>query len=357
VNLTSKEPAFAVSGQTLNLGGIVTVSAEPLSQGLIVASLGENELGQVPVGNGGNFTIPLSIPIDVSGINTINLTFVPETPWVTGNLASVTLNIMNTGLVGFASVALVASAVALSTQTIQMTPPPSRKRREDEQQIEVERLTTDTKTVPPAATIHPGRLKALLDPRICVQETYWETRLLLGQVLREEEQPSETPRELAVKLNPKLEQKNARLRFSLLTLLFEVAEYSQHAISREQADLAVNYAVQVAEAINVPVRQDETWQQFHDEYETKASDILHRLGISASDLTINPTSVSLQIPWSHPDATQQLLSKTLHESLRMPINLIPVRICDKCKYKLEGSAVKLGICPECGTKLGAAFEH
>jgi hypothetical protein len=353
VNLTSEEPAFALSGQTVNLGGIVTVGPDPLSQGVIIATVGENELGQVPVGNGGIFTIPLSIPIDVSGMSEINLTFVPETPWVTGNSASVSLNIMNTGLIGFGSVALVASVVVLSTQTIQMTPSPSRRRREDEQ-IEVERLEADTKTVPSAVTIHLGRLKALLDPRICVQETYWETRLLLVQALNEDEQPSETPSEFAAKLTPRLG--DAASPFSLLTLLFEVAQYSQHAISRQQADVVVNNAVLVAESIQVPVKRDETWQRLRDEYETKTNDLLHRLGISAIALTIDATSVSVQIPWFHSDAIQQLLSKTLQESLRMPINLIPVRFCDNCRYKLEGSAIKLGICPACGRRL-ETFSH
>jgi hypothetical protein len=182
-----------------------------------------------------------------------------------------------------------------------------------------------------------------------VQETYWETRRLLIEVLHVEESPSETSREFAAKINPKLA--DAATPFSLLTLLFEVAEYSEHEISRQRADVAVNYAVLVAEALNVPVKRDETWQQFREEYETKTNEILHQLGISALGLTISATSVSVQIPWFLSDATQLLVSKALQEALRMPINLILVRFCDKCRYKLEGSAVKLGICPECGRRL------
>jgi len=348
VNVTSGESTFALSGQTVSLGGIVTASAKPFSQGLIVALLGERELGRVPVGEDGTFTIPLSIPIDVSGMSAITITFVPETPWVISNGTSVTLNVMNSGLIGFASIAFVASVVTLSTRTIQVSSPSRHRRKEDEQTL-VEKLRAEAKTVPPSTTMHLARLKGLRDPRSCVQETYWEIRHVLVEVLHQEEQSSETPREFAAKINPKLA--DAATPFSLLTLLFEVAEYSEHEISWQRADVAVNYAVLVAEALNVPVKRDETWQQFREEYETKTNEILHQLGISALGIAISATSVSVQIPWFLSDATQLLVSKALQEALRMPINLILVRFCDKCRYKLEGSAVKLGICPECGRRL------
>jgi hypothetical protein len=348
VNVTSEESTFALSGQTVSLGGIVTTSTKAFSQGLIVALLGEREVGRVPVGEDGMFTILLSIPIDVSGMSAISIVFVPETPWVTSNATSVTLNVMNSGLIGFASIAFVASVVTLSTRTIQVSSPSRLRRKEDEQTL-AEQLRAVGKTVPPSSIIHLARLKRLRDPRSCVQETYWETRRLLIEVLHVEESPSETSREFAAKITPRLA--DAATPFSLLTLLFEVAEYSEHEISRQRADVAVNYAVLVAEALNVPVKRDETWQQFREEYETKTNDLLHRLGISALGIAISARSVSVQIPWFLSDATQLLVSKALQEALRIPINLILVRFCDKCRYKLEGSAVKLGICPECGRRL------
>jgi hypothetical protein len=251
--VTSGLSSFTLSGQAITLGGTVTVDAKPFSQGWIIALVGERELGRVPVGGGGSFQLPISIPIDLSGQNALTIVFAPEEPWILSNSASVELNIMNSGLFGFASIGLVAAVVALIR-------PAREKRRENGQRVRNAYVATvlaieqlEAKTVPAPVTINLARLRAFTDPRRCVQETYWESRRVIVEALNETTAPNETHREVASRLNIKLGE--AATPFSLLTLLFEVAEYSQHEITSRAAYDAIHYLTQIAQTLNLQPKQ------------------------------------------------------------------------------------------------------
>ena len=346
VTVTSGRPNFTLSGQTITLGGRVTVEAQPFSKGWIIAFMGGSELGRVPVGEGGIFQLPISIPIDASGQNALTIIFSPEEPWILSNQASVELNVMNSGLVGFASIGLVAAVAMLSTRNIEPTPTQRAKRRERRQRA-LEQLHTET--VPAPVTIHLARLGAFTDPRRRVQETYWESRRAIAEALHETALSSETHREFASRLKGKLGK--ATTPFSLLTLLFEVAAYSEHEITERDAQAALVNLILMAERLNISKKLEQTWSQFRTECEAKANETLDRLGISEAQVAIKPEAVTVQLPWDVSKEKREVVSKSLDTALRMPINLVPIRYCDSCKYKLEGSAVELETCPECGTRL------
>jgi hypothetical protein len=348
VTLTSSPPSFTLSGQTITLGGTVTVDGKPSSRGWIIAFVGGRELSRVPVGAGGIFQLPISIPLDLSGQNALTILFSPGEPWILSNQASVELNVMNSGLLGFASIGLVAAVVTLSSRTIELTPA-SRSKRRERQQLALEQLGAET--VPASVTIHLARLGALTDPRRCVQETYWESRRAIVEALNETT-PNETHREFATRLNGRLGE--AATPFSLLTLLFEIAEYSEHEIAMDAARAATQYLTLIASALNVQLRH-ETWPKFRLESETKAEETLHQLGISAVKVTITPETAHVQLPWYLSKETQAVASRTLEGTLRMPTSVVPVRFCDRCAYRLEGSAVELETCPNCGRRLIIEF--
>jgi hypothetical protein len=350
VTVTSVPPSLTLSGQTITLDGNVTVNAEPFSQGLVTAFMGDRELGWANVGQGGTFQLPVSVPIDVSGQNVVTVIFSPGEPWILSNQASAELNVMNSGLLGFASIGLVAAVVTLSTRTIELTPP-SRKKRRESQQLALEQLRAETV---PTVTIHPARLTASTDPRRCVQETYWESRRAIAEALNETSPANETHREFAGRLSRRLGE--AATPFSLLTLLFEVAEYSEHEITAGSAQAAINYLDVIAQRLNLQMRRDETWTEFCREAEVKAEDRLGQAGISVVKVTITPEAATVEVPWHLSAEHRALATSTLEATLGMRINVVPVRFCDRCRYKIEGSAVELEICPQCGIRLTVEFE-
>ena len=243
LTVTSTAPTLTLSGQTLTLTGTVTVESKPSPQGWVTAFAGERELGRVPVAEGGTFQLPISIPLDLSGQNQVTILFSPKAPWILSDGTSIELNVMNSGLLSFASIGLVAAAVTLTTRTTE--PTPKRRRRESEEPA-LEQLAAET--APASVTIQLARLEAIKDPRTCVKETYWESRRAILQALNETTPPNETHREAANRLNPKLGE--AATPFSLLTLMFELAEYSKHEITVRAAYDAIHYLTLIAQTLN-----------------------------------------------------------------------------------------------------------
>jgi hypothetical protein len=350
VTVTSVPPSLTLSGQTITLDGNVKVNAKAFSQGLVTAFMGDRELGRANVGQGGTFQLPVSVPLDVSGQNVVTVIFSPGEPWILSNQASAELNVMNSGLLGFASTGLATAVVTLSTRTIELTPPSRKKRRESEQ-LALEQLRAETV---PTVTIHLARLTAFTDPRRCVQETYWESRRAIAEALNETSPANETHREFAGRLSRKLGE--AATPFSLLTLLFEVAEYSEHEITAGSAQAAINYLDVIAQRLNLQMRRNETWTEFCREAEVKAEDKLGEAGISVVKVTITPEAATVEVPWHLSAEHRASATSTLEATLGMRINVVPVRFCDRCRYKIEGSAVELQICPQCGTRLTVEFE-
>lgn len=274
---------FTVSGQNLVLAGRLEIGQQPFADGLVITLLGDRELGRGLSGADGIFSIPINIPFEATGDTTLMVVYVPAHPWITSTAASLVLGVLNSGLVGFGSIAFAVGAVTLYGRASELGSTLRRRRREPEQ-VAVETPKPIEEAAPRTpATIRLAELKTLLDDaRTCVKETYWEIRRLVAAVLHDKGQLSETHREFETRIVNRLG--NGATVFSLLTGLFEVAEYSHHAPSRRDGEQAINCAILVAEAINVDVK------------------------------------------------------------------LGPIRFCNRCGHKFEGTAVSTRICPRCGTK-------
>jgi len=255
---------------------------------------------------------------------------------------------MNSGLLGFASVAFVAAAFTLSTRTTDLTPN-LRRRRGGGEEPSAAPEQTPTQTAPVPTIIHLVRLGQFKDPRRRVQEMYWESRREIARTLHETALPSETHREFAKRLNEKLN--DAATPFSLLTLVFEVAEYSEHEMTEEDVSAAFTDMIQIAEKLNIPWKLGETWKDLRTECENKTNATLRQLGISAMEVRVIPEAVEVQLPWNLPKEKQTQAARALEDALEMQVHLIPVRFCDACKHKLEGTAVEMETCPECGRRL------
>jgi hypothetical protein len=343
LNVISPALGLVLSGQTVSLTGIVTVDAKPFSQGSIIALLGEQEIGSILVGKDGVFTIPLNIPIDVSGLSAIRIVLSPGEPWIINTAATIQLNVINSGLLTLSSAAFVAAVVTLS-QTTEI--PSSRTKRRENEQTALQETRADIVPFPP--TLHLARLREIAEPRIQVREAYWETRLILAKTLHERELQSETPREFASRVNSRLGETAAT--FALLTMLFESAEYSLHEPVGHDC---LEYASQIAARVNAHVRLNETWSELRDDLELEANSVLRKLGSTALKLIVRPESVSVQVSWLLSEKDQASIRRTLVEALFMPIDLVPVRFCGRCRSRLEGLATKLPVCPECGRRLEA----
>jgi len=351
VTVTSTPPNFILSGETITLGGTVTVNPQHPPQGQVAALLGTREIGNAPIGNDGAFTIAAKIPLDVSGKNPLTLLYTPAKPWILSNQTTVPLNVLNSGLIGFASIGFVAGAVTVSS-TVQLIPPTKREREEAE-----EAAKPAPQSIPTITPVSLGLLRTIQDPRRFVAASYWEARRVLGQAFGDIAPPSETPREFAARINPML--KEAGVAFSALTLSYEVAEYSQHEITRDHAQAALLSLGLIARELQVPVKRFQDWTEFRKECEAKVRQTLPTLGLSALNITVAPQRISIQHPWH----LQHYLSKegqakairALEDAVGIQVELIPVRFCDRCRYKLEGTAVELPSCPNCGRHFYVEF--
>jgi hypothetical protein len=163
--------------------------------------------------------------------------------------ASTILKIVNSPIVflGFGSIVLAAVILSGSSLDLRLLRRPTKK----SQVAEAEPHEAEAKEE--AATVFRlDYLKRLEDARGCVRETYWETRNVLAVSLQDGGTRSETHREYEIRIRGRLA--DAASSFSVLTGLFELAEYSQRSLSRVEADEAINHAVLIAEGMNVEVK-------------------------------------------------------------------------------------------------------
>jgi heterodisulfide reductase subunit B len=171
--------------------------------------------------------------------------------------------------------------------------------------------------------------------------------------LNETSPANETHRELASRLNGKLGE--AGTPFSLLTLLFEVAEYSEHEITIDTARTAIEHLTLIANTLKIQLRRDQTWAEFRTEMQTRAEKLLRQLGISPVKMTITPETAIVELPSYVSERSKTLAGRALEASLPMRVNFVLVGFCGRCGYRLEGSTVELENCPQCGRRLITQF--
>jgi len=241
-----------VSGQAVRLKGLLEIDSKPFPQGLVIALLENRELGRAVSGADGIFSMSISIPFDAADEGRFTLVFVPDRPWIAPSTTSTVLYVANSMVMGFA-IGVIAFAVLvfsggsshlLSVWRRRMTP---RRQKEAETTI----VKSEDRQVASGQTVFRLGVFELQDPRICVKRIYWEVRRVLAQVLGVEGLLSETPREYRARVTERVGV--AALSLSSLTELFELSEYSQHTVSKLEAQEAINHAIRVAKAIDVRI--------------------------------------------------------------------------------------------------------
>lgn len=247
---------FALSGQAVQVNGRLMTGQTPLCGGSVIAVLGQQELGRAVSGADGVFNMTVYVPLDATGDSPLRVIFVPDRAWITGASGSIVLRVLNSLVVGLGVGAVVFVGAAISGTTFK----PRRAKESLAVQVGIEAATAlvekpeGEKDAPLASvTLCLGRLREIQDPRVCVTETYWETRRVLGEVLQDRGRISETHREYEARAVTRLSA-GASSAFSALTKLFELAEYSLHPFSSLEAEEGISQAVAVTEALNVKAK-------------------------------------------------------------------------------------------------------
>jgi hypothetical protein len=246
------------SGQAAQLEGRLEIDSKPFAQGLVIAFLGDRELGRTLSSTSGIFRISISVPFDLSNVNTIMVLFVPASAWMASVTASILVWVLNSAVVMFAGGASISALVVFSGKPIStgsiLRRRAATRSRLDAERIAVEKPEARGGTVTAAALLPLEAFKDELrlgvrseEARPFVKATYWRTRRMFSEVLNVRGERSETPREFTVRVSDKFATVAPSL--AALTRLFELAEYSQHAISRIEARQAVDHALGVAEKL------------------------------------------------------------------------------------------------------------
>ena len=254
---------IAVSGQTVRLEGRLEIDSKPLPQGLVIASLGGRELARAFSLADGMFHMSVRVPLEVSDENAITVVFVPAKPWVAAITTSIFLRVLNSVVIGLATGAMVFAALVFSGSS---TDPRRmmRRRAVGRKLLETEMVTVDESGVKERAALAPrmfplsdfklelGLELKFAEPRAFVNMAYWEIRRMLAEVLDVRGELSETPREYQASVADRVGVAASSLL--ALTKLFELAEYSQHDVSRLEAEEAAKHAFELVEAMKERIK-------------------------------------------------------------------------------------------------------
>jgi hypothetical protein len=205
----------------------------------------------------------ISVPFDLSDVDTIRVVLVPTSPLIASVTASIALRVLNSAVTGLAIGATIFAVLVFSGTSIDarwiLRRRAALRRRLETGTITFEKPEVKEGAVAPPETLSLSDFKVELqlglkieEPRSFVRTVYWEIRSRLGEVLGARGEASETPREYAARVAEKLGIAASSL--SALTMLFELAEYSQHTISRLEAQEGMNHAFRVAEEMNARMK-------------------------------------------------------------------------------------------------------
>jgi hypothetical protein len=343
-----------LSGQLLSIDGVLTVDARPFAKGLILVLEGEQELGRTFSDANGTFNVPLRIPFVASGLTMIRVLFIPNVPWVLSKITTVVLNVLNSGVIGLGVSVLAAAVVTISRGTFQRLST-TRRRKYGDQTTLMELELTDE--ISPTYTLYLVRLRRLHDPRVCVRETYWEVRRLLSITLREGGKSAETHREFEARVESTLLDYWVSSRigyvssaFHMLTLQFEVAEYSPRIVLDIEANDAIKCAILVAEGLNARVEYGKDWRRFVGASKKAAVEVLRKRGLTPTGISIDPQKAIVEIPWYIGNEKRSELNSALELALHIPTESLQIRLCDRCGFKMKGGEISKHICPRCGSK-------
>jgi hypothetical protein len=247
-----------LSGQTAQLVGRLEISSKPFAQGLVVAFMGDRELGRTLSDTSGTFRMSVSLPFDLSDVNRILVAFVPASPWIASITTPIVVRVLNSVVTGLAIGATIFAVLVFSGASIDARSV-LRRRRPETGAIAVEKPEVKERAVSPTETLSLKDFELELqlglrieEPRVFVKAIYWEIRRMLADVIGARGERSETPREFSSRVAGKLG--DAATSLSALTRLFEIAEYSQHTISRLEAQQGTSDALRIAEEMDARMK-------------------------------------------------------------------------------------------------------
>jgi hypothetical protein len=251
-----------LSGQTARLEGRLEINSTVFAQGSVIAFLGNRELGRTLPDSTGVFRMSINTPYDLSDVNTILVTFVPVSPWVVSITAPIVVRVLSSVVMGLGIGATIFAVLVFSNTSIDTRLVLRRRgaplRRPQTRTIAIEKPEVEA-PVSLSETLRLRDFKLELqvglkveEPRVFVKEVYREIRHMLAEVLGAKGERSETPREFVSHIMDQFGPVAPSL--SALTRLFEIAEYSQHAISRLEAQEGTNHALRIAEEIGARMK-------------------------------------------------------------------------------------------------------
>jgi len=234
--------SWSFSGGQFSIEGIVDLGSEGLSKRQLVSVfLGGNEVATAEAkktGLFGIYKVTFSVPLLVSGTRDLTVSLIPPEPWYEPSTTSVRVTIYNS-----MTVVLSMAAIEACTLIVLRTPLPVLFRRRGKPRgatvasIEAETVRLLPKQAP---TLDLAWIRAREGNRDRVRATYASAKVFIEYVVGYASKPSGTHWEFLQEVKPMIEGSEPNLQ--ALTMLFEVAEYSNYPCPIEYSEQAISEA-------------------------------------------------------------------------------------------------------------------
>jgi len=234
--------SWSFSGGQISIEGIVDLGSEGLvKKQLVSVFLGGSEVARAEARKTGLFGVykaTFSVPLLVSGTQDLTVSLIPPDPWYEPSTTSVRVTIYN-------SMTLVLSMAAIEACTLIVlrTPlPVLLRRRGKPRRATVASIEAETVRLLPqqAPTLDLAWIRGRESNRDRVRATYARAKVFIEYVVGYASKPSGTHWEFLQEVKPMIEGSEPNLQ--ALTLLFEVAEYSNYPCPIEDSEQAISEA-------------------------------------------------------------------------------------------------------------------
>lgn len=234
--------SWSFSGGPASIEGIVDLGSEGLvKKQLVSVFLGGSEVARAEaekIGMFGVYKVTFSVPLLVSGTRNLTVSLVPPAPWYEPSTTTVQVTVYNS-----LTVALSIAAVEVCTLIVLKAPFPVHLRgRRKPKSAAVARTEVETVRLLPeqAPTLDLAWIRGREDDRTRVRAAYARTKAFIEYVVGYTSKPSGTHWEFLQEAKSMIEGSEPNLR--VLTLLFEIAEYSNYPCSIRDGEQAISEA-------------------------------------------------------------------------------------------------------------------
>jgi len=234
--------SWSFSGGQISIEGIVDLGSEGLvKKQLVSVFLGGSEVARAEaerVGLFGVYKATFSVPLLASGTRDLTVSLIPPEPWYEPSTTSVRVTIYNSMTLVLSMVAVEACAlIVLRTPLPVLLRRRGKPRRATAASIEAETVRLLPQQAP---TLDLAWIRGRKHNRDRVRATYARAKSFIEYVVGYASKPSGTHWEFLQRVKPMIESSEPNLR--VLTLLFEVAEYSNYPCPIEDSEQAISEA-------------------------------------------------------------------------------------------------------------------